>query len=291
MTQVVDCHAHYEPRMLDVPTALAKMDAVGVKQVALVPAMNGPIPKTPEALLSLVRFLMQRRGTRRLAELVHRSTLTRDGNLKLHGQVIPIYQLPDNDAVARVLELHPDRFQGWIFLNPRADAAVLDTLERYRAVDGFVGVKLHPHWHDYRTELLDPVLQRCEELGLPALVHLGFGARGDFRAMLQRHPRLKLISAHAGFPFFQDLWRYAGDFPNLYVDLSSPYLNEALVRRTVAAVGPERCLYGTDAPYGFEAADHSYDYGEIKGWVERLPLSSVHREAILGSNYLSLVEG
>jgi hypothetical protein len=37
----------------------------------------------------------------------------------------------------------------------------------------------------------------------------------------------------------------------LHVDLSSPYLDEPLARAAVAAMGPERCLYGTDSPYGF----------------------------------------
>ena len=192
--------------------------------------------------------------------------------------------------MARLVAAHPARFLGWIFLNPRNNPRVLDELERWRAVPGMIGVKLHPHWHDYRTEILGPVLRRAEELGLPVLIHLGFRKRGDFRAICREHPRLKVISAHAGFPFYEDLWAYRGAHPNLHVDLSSPYIDEALARAAVQAMGPERCLYGTDAPYGFHEADGSYDYGEIRRWVERMPVSTAVRERIFGGNLRGIVE-
>ena len=212
-----------------------------------------------------------------------------DGGVRLGKLTFPIFPLPDNEPVAEVLRAHPNRFLGWIFLNPAADPTPLDTLERYRAVPGMVGVKLHPHWHDYRTELLGPILKRCEELQLPVLIHLGFRKRGDFRSICAEHPKLNVISAHAGFPFYQDLWRYKSECPRLHVDLSSPYIDESLARKTMAAMGPERCLYGTDAPYGFHESDDSYDYGEILGWCQRMPISSGDLDAVLHQNATRLL--
>lgn len=285
---IVDCHAHFEPRMLDAARVIAKMDAAGVQRIAMIPTMNDPLPHTPEGLLSVMRKLMSHAATRPLAEAVHRLTF-RGGDLHLSGQVFRIYAQPDNEAVAALIAQHPERFLGWIFLNPGADPDVLETLERYRAHKGMVGIKLHPHWHDYETERLWPLLRRAEDLNLPVLIHLGFGARGDFRTLCRAFPKLRVISAHAGFPFYRDLWKYRGECPNLYVDLSSPYLDERLVRDAVAAMGPERCLYGTDAPYGFHEADGSYDYGEIARWVERLPIGSAQREGIFGATFASLL--
>lgn len=286
---IIDCHAHFEPRMLDAAHVLAKMQAAGVDRIVLIPTMNDPLPDTPQRLLWAARKMMGSRLTRPLAERVHRATLTASGDLRLGGKIYGIYRRPDNEPVARLVAAHPDRFLGWIFLNPRDNPTVLDELERWRSVPGMVGIKLHPHWHDYRTELLTPLLTRAEELGLPVLIHLGFGARGDFRAICARFPKLTVVSAHAGFPFYRDLWRYRDQCPNLYVDLSSPYLDEALARRAVAAMGPARCLYGTDAPYGFHADDGSYDYGAIKGWIERMPVSSAQQEGILGGNFGALL--
>jgi uncharacterized protein len=286
---VIDCHAHFEPRMLGTSALLDKLDAAGVDRVALIPCMNDPLPSTPEALLSLMRAICRRDALRGLAERVHRATLTPEGDLKLRGDVIDIYPLPDNAGVAALLAQQPTRFLGWIFLNPAADPQVLDSLERWRSVPGMIGVKLHPHWHDWHVDLATPLLARCEELGLPVLIHFGFRGPGDFRAVCSRFPRLTVIAAHAGFPFYDALWRHGADHPRLFVDLSSPYVNEALVRDAVRVLGPERCLYGTDAPYGFHAEDGSYDYGEIRRWVERLPVSSAACERIFGALFAELI--
>ena len=286
---IIDSHAHFDPRILGAEAILAKMDAAGVDRIAMIPAMNDPLPETPRALLAVMRRLSGSAVGRPLVEATHRALLTPEGDLKLSGKVVPIYSRPDNEAVARLVAAHPRRFLGWIFLNPRNNPQVLDELERWRAVPGMIGVKLHPHWHDYRTEILGPLLRRAEELGLPVLIHLGFGKRGDFRAICRRHPRLQVISAHAGFPFYKDLWAYRGECHNLHVDLSSPYIDEKLARAAVAAMGPERCLYGTDAPYGFHEEDGSYDYGEIRRWVERMPVSTAMRERIFGENFREIV--
>jgi predicted TIM-barrel fold metal-dependent hydrolase len=286
---IIDVHAHFEPRMLDVPKMVAKLDEVGVDRVALIPAMNDPLPHTPERLLAVARRLSQSRITRPLVEGFHRTTLTAEGDLRLSGKVFGIYARPDNAAVARAIAARPDRFFGWIFLNPRNNPGVLDELDQWRAVPGMIGIKLHPHWHDWRTEIATPLLRRAEELGLPVLVHLGFGPRGDFRAICDRFPRLKVISAHAGFPFYGDLWKHAAQHPNLYVDLSSPYIDERLARSAVAAMGAERCLYGTDAPYGFHEPDGSYDYREIRRWVEHMPISSAEQQRIFGDTFAEMI--
>lgn len=287
---IIDSHAHLEPRMLDLSGMLAKMDEAGVDRVALIPSMNDPLPRTPERLLAVLRTLMSSRLGRPLAQLIHRATLTSDGDLRLGGTVYRIYPQPDNASVAAAVAAHPKRFLGWIFLNPRATPDLVAELERWRATPGMCGVKLHPHWHDYRTEELEPLLARAEVLRLPVLVHLGFGARGDFRTMAARHPRLRLIAAHAGFPFYRELWDHGRALPNLFVDLSSPYIDEALARAAVQRLGPERCLYGTDSPYGFHQADGSYDYGEIRRWVERMPVSSAGLERIFAGNFLELLD-
>lgn len=280
---ILDAHAHFDPRMLSLDRVIAKMDAAGVQRIALIPAMNDPIPETPKRLIAVARTLMQSRVGRPLVEQVHRRTLTRDGNVRIGGKAVRIYAQPDNAAVARVVAEHRARFIGWIFLNPRTGKA-LEELERWRG-RGLFGIKLHPHWHDYTTDLLDPILTRASELRMPVLVHLGFGRRGDYRAIAARFPKLVVIAAHAGMPFFQDLWAHAKSCPNLHVDLSSPYLDERIVRATVEAMGPARCLYGTDAPYGFHEDDGSYDYAEIRGWVERLPVTTREREAIFYENF------
>lgn len=287
---VIDMHAHFESRMLDLDAMIAKMDHAGVDRVALIPTMNDVLPHTPDLLLAVMRGLMQSDVTRPLARCVHRITLNAEGNLRLRGGPYRIYKRPDNASVADALRRYPTRLLGWIFLNPRDNPDVLDELERWREVPGMIGIKLHPHWHDYRTRTLWPVFQRASELRMPVLIHLGFGDRGAWRDILDAFPELVLISAHAGFPFYQSMWRHGRDYPNLYVDLSSPYIDERLARKAVEALGPERCLYGTDAPYGFPDQDHTFDYTAIKGWVERMPVAAGKIEGMLGGNIAAVLD-
>lgn len=274
--------------MLDVPSMLARMDACGIDRVALIPCMNDPLPGTPERLLAAVRFFM-RSPCHPVARAIAATTITDGGDLRLAGKTYEIYPRPDNEAVARILARHPDRFLGWIFLNPRA-AVGLHELERWRHVPGFVGVKLHPHWHGWPVEDALPIARRCEELDLPILIHLGFARRGDWRVLADACPRLRLIFAHAGIPHYDRMWGAIRDDARLFLDVSSPYLDEALVRDAVRAVGPARVLYGTDAPYGFHDAAGAYDYGAIRGWVERLPVPSRDVERVLGGNVVDLLD-
>lgn len=285
---VIDVHAHLETRMLDVPAMIAAMDARGIDQVALIPSMNDPLPETPKRLLAVVRRLM-RSPCHPLARVVAETTITDEGDLRLAGKVYEIYPRPDNAGVAAVLAAHPGRFLGWIFLNPRA-AVGLEELERWRGVGGFVGVKLHPHWHGWPVEDALPIARRCEALGLPILIHLGFARRGDWRVLADACPRLRMIFAHAGIPHYDRMWGAIRDDPRLFLDVSSPYLDEALVRDAVRAVGVERVLYGTDAPYGFHDAGGGYDYGAIRGWVERLPVPARDVERVLGGNVEMLLD-
>jgi len=285
---VIDAHAHLEERMLDLPAMLAQLDARGIDQVVLIPTMMDPLPETPEILLDVLRRLMMSRLHpigRRITEL----TLTRDGDLRLGRRIFKIYGRPDNETVARAIEAHPDRFRGWIFLNPTAGVG-LDELERWRGTPGFVGVKLHPFWHRWRIEDALPIARRCEELGMPLLIHLGFGERGAWKVLADACPGLRIVFAHAGIPHYVRMWDEVRRYPHLHVDVSGPFLDEALIRRAVAALGPERVLYGTDAPYGFHDGGGAYDYGAIRGRVERLPLAARDVDRVLGDNVAALLD-
>jgi uncharacterized protein len=97
---------------------------------------------------------------------------------------------------------HPDKFVGWVFLNPAAKSSVEEAERRFRN-PRWIGVKAHPFWHRYPVAALDDIAALCQDRGKPMLVHLGGGAqRGDFRRLPERFPRLKLPS--------QDLDRVLG---------------------------------------------------------------------------------
>src|SRR5215204_6184230 len=55
MSSIIDVHAHFEPRMLELASLLRKLDEQGVNKVALIPAMQDPIRSSNAILVAAVR--------------------------------------------------------------------------------------------------------------------------------------------------------------------------------------------------------------------------------------------
>jgi predicted TIM-barrel fold metal-dependent hydrolase len=109
---------------------------------------------------------------------------------------------------------------------------------------------------------------------------------GDYRHLPENFPDLKIVYLHAGVPFFREVWDFAKGHSNVFFDLSSPYNDDAIVEEAVGALGAERCLYGTDGPYGYQAKGEDYDYSMTRGWIEKLDVED--KERILRKNFEAL---
>ncbi len=92
------------------------------------------------------------------------------------------------------------------------------------------------------------------------MIHLGFNAHGDYNALIEQVPKLKLILAHAGFPRYADIWKEIKENKNVYMDISAvAYVDGKTTRQLVDYLGAERCLYGTDGPYTKIDEDGKFD--------------------------------
>ena len=289
LAMIVDAHYHLDPRLESVDGLLAQMQAHGIARVALIATMCDPLHLGRAGLLlfNVMRGALAGKA-RRLGRVLYRRSVDASDRISF-SRGATVYREPDNDAVERVFRAHPDKFVGWFFFNPQAGPPI-DEVERRLRDAHWIGVKAHPFWHRYPVEALDDVASLCQESGKPMLVHLGGdGARGDFRRLPERFPRLKLVYAHAGIPWYEALWEDARRRENVFVDLSSPYLDAALRHRALRMLGPARCLYGSDGPYGYPGGDGGYDHGAILRQIERarLPVSDLDR--VLGGNFRALV--
>ena len=286
---IADAHYHLDPRLESVERLLAQMQQHGIGRVALIAAPCDPLhlPRAAIALGKLMRRALEGAAPR-LGRFLYRTTVRSSGRVSYLGKSSAIYPLPDNDAVERALLAHPDKFVGWVFLNPRAKAPVEEAERRFRH-PRWIGVKAHPFWHRYPVAALDDIAALCQERDKPMLVHLGAGdQRGDFRHLPERFPRLKIVYAHAGIPWYGALWDDALRRENVFVDLSSPYLDQELRHRALRSLGAARCLYGSDGPYGYPARDGGYDHGAILRQIERAGLSSQDLDRVLGGNLMAL---
>lgn len=290
---IIDCHMHYDPEMFPLERMLASMETHGIAKTALIPTMVEPFSLAGRAAKSagdLLRFNLLHFPP--LGRFFYDAlTLNKRGYFVLLGKKYRIYEKPDNAPVAEAIEKHPDKFLGWIFINPAADSDPVTEIERWSSHPGMVGVKAHPFWHMYAIERLDAAAGWCREQGYPLLIHLGSRrGSGDYRRLPEKYPGLKVLYAHAGIPYYKELWAYIKDKKDVYIDLSSPYLNQDLVRRAVDFLGADRCLYGTDGPYGEQQMGEDYDYAWIKGWIESLPLAAAEIEKIFSDNFASIAK-
>jgi predicted TIM-barrel fold metal-dependent hydrolase len=240
---LVDAHCHLEPE-LPVTELLGAMDAAGVDRAVLLAAAQAPITSVPKAGAALFRGCVRLPG---VGMAVYRAALR-------SKRVVP-FPRPDNEVVFDAARAHAERFVPFAFLNPAVGAEAHDELDR-RLASGAAGVKLHPWLHEYRLTDALPVLERAAAAGIPVLAHLGTGPAEDVEAVMDRLPRLKLVLAHAGIPHFERLWT----LPGIRFDVAAPLVSRRTMRRLVRAVGPERVLYGSDAPIGIRGSGgHAYD--------------------------------
>jgi predicted TIM-barrel fold metal-dependent hydrolase len=280
---IVDAHAHLDLHEITGEDYIRLMDASGIDKVVLLASLNGVVPQTADWQISIMRFLLST-PLQPLGKEIYESLIKGD-YLKGGGKIIQIVQNPDNDSVSKVVSKYPERFMAFVVINPKLKNA-MEILEKGIEEQGMVGVKCHAWWHrvDISSELL-PIARRCEEKGLPLLVHLGGGRRtGNFEVLLDNCPRLKLILAHVAIPHFQSSWKVIKENKNCFVDISGNYINASLVRKAVKAMGPDKVIFGSDGPVPLrkKAGGHSYEH--ILRWTLELRISDNDKERIFHKN-------
>jgi uncharacterized protein len=287
---IIDCHYHLERKLLTDDELLKKMDECKVDKVALMGVINEPIPKPPEFLLKILRFTLTHSSFRFLAKVLA-ANFTSEGDIKLPTGIFHLYPNPKNEPIFQAVTDKPDRFLGWVFVNPQGGTDQIQELNKWKDKPGFIGVKAHPFWHRYQPVDLLPVAVQLAKMEKPLLIHAGFDAHGDYDVLLKKVPDLKLILAHAGFPLYSDTWNKIKNNKNVYVDLSqTSYLNDRATWQAIEYLGVERCLFGTDGPYGVHGDDGLFDYSFIKRRIERLFPDTDIQKKLLGENFLELIQ-
>ncbi len=148
-----------------------------------------------------------------------------------------------NAALVRVIAEHPDRFVGvgtvdLAPVRPRRACAQVDAAAR----EGLLGICLEPAFFglDIDDRLLYPVYARAEEQGLVVAVHTGINyarthpIRHERPELLDQvavdFPDLRLIAAHAGWPWATEFAAVARRHPTVYLEfggLAPKYVTRA----------------------------------------------------------------
>ena len=205
-----------------------------------------------------------------------------------------------NEHVIDLAARFPDAFPGVLgSLDVHANdlnavARYAEDLARNAKVLGF---KFHPPDQGfYPTDRrLYPIWDVLQESGKPVMFHVGFTVLGanteggsgialdygrpvHLDTLARDFPRMKIIAAHPGWPWEQELVGVVTHKKNLFVDTSG-YLAEQLPEIFLKAIGgrlQDKALFGTDFPYvDLEKALASFDRMNFKDSVkEKLLLTN-----------------
>jgi predicted TIM-barrel fold metal-dependent hydrolase len=287
---IIDSHYHLQEPMESIAKLLSHMQRLNIGRVALIPAMNSPF--TVDWLIRATTRPTQMALNGKWSKLalgIYGSTVTSSGRFIIGIHRYTIYDKPDNESIAQVLQNHKDKFFGWILVNPNIGDPIIE-VNKWMGQSGWIGIKAHPFMHRYAIEKLDSIAAYCSDKRLPMLIHLGTTReRGDYRYLPDKYPMLKVIYAHAGLPYFSSLWNYAKGKKNVFVDLSCSLLDRSILIGAIRALGSNRCLYGSDSPYGYPGPDGSHDYGRVLDNIDRLPISEPDKNRIWGDNFTELI--
>lgn len=209
-----------------------------------------------------------------------------------------------NEHVIELATNFPDAFPGILgSLDIRAEDlnAVALYAEDLAHNSKVLGFKFHPPDQGfYPTERkLYPIWEILQGSGKPVMFHVGFTVLGANTAggggialdygrpvqldtLARDFPRMKIIAAHPGWPWEQELVGVVTHKKNLFVDTSG-YLAEQLPEIFLKAIGgrlQDKALFGTDFPY--------IDLAKALASFDRLNFKDSVKEKILLTNTKAL---
>jgi predicted TIM-barrel fold metal-dependent hydrolase len=195
-----------------------------------------------------------------------------------------------NDWAAGFAERTPEAWHCATFYPEEGAAAYVAR----RLADGAQVLKLHVQvgGFDVRDPLLDDVWGVVAEAGTPVVLHAGSGpvatehtGPGPVAALLARHPRLRLVVAHAGAPEYAEFLELAERYERVALDTTMAFTAffeemggaypEALLPRLRELGEAGKVHLGTDFP------NIPYPYQHQLDALERLDLGDAWLRAVL----------
>jgi uncharacterized protein len=193
-----------------------------------------------------------------------------------------------NDEVIRALKHFPDRALGYVYVNPHHTQASLDEINRCVRDGPMVGIKL---WVAERCNAptLDPIVARAAQLKAVVFQHTWIKATGnlpgestplELAELASRHPEASFICGHTGGDWELGL-RSIRSSRNIAADLGGTDPVAGFVEMAVRELGPERVVYGSDAPIRSFASQLAK--------VLNAEISSFSKKLILSQNFKRLI--
>jgi hypothetical protein len=195
-----------------------------------------------------------------------------------------------NAEVAEALKQYPQRFRGYVTVNPSPEGQALSELDRWSYFHRPPLIKFHPDLHKYPVHgpKYRPVWDYANQTRALVLVHT-WDSDPNCGALLlgpiaREFPQVKILLGHSGVTWrgYEQSFEVAKAAPNTFLDITGSQSHRTIIERAVACLGAGRVLFGSDLPY-LEAA-------MALGRVLSARISDAEKEQILSKNFLRLLE-
>jgi predicted TIM-barrel fold metal-dependent hydrolase len=198
-----------------------------------------------------------------------------------------------NRLLAEDMKRYPDRIIGYCSIpSARFGKKAVDEVQRCYEVYGMRGLKVihqtaglgsYSLLTSIDDPLMDPIFEKAAEYGMIILAHSN---PDECMALSKRVPEARLLMAHAGgCPTAMGDWHKAIEaakqYPNILLDTASSQSDMGYLEAIVAAIGPERLIFGTDMPL----IDPYFGLAKVTG----ADLTDEQKALILGGNIQRLL--
>ena len=164
------------------------------------------------------------------------------------------------EEIADIVNQYPDRFCGLCGINPWKRMDGVRELEKAVKEHGFIGAHSHVYpYGPFNDKMWYPFYTKCVELNIPLISQIGHSGEVMPNANGRPYliddvaidfPELKIIAAHTGWPWVEELIALAWKHPNVYIATTAHlprYWDPSLVR-FINSRGQDKVVWGTDFP-------------------------------------------
>jgi len=187
-----------------------------------------------------------------------------------------------NSVVEDAIERYPDKFYGFVCVDPHKGEESIETLDDYFH-RGFVGLKLAPlvHQFSFNNKTVLALAERCGEIDFPFYTHVVYNPAASttkLGLLVKEFPKTKFILGHMGFgPADEEAIDLAYQYENLFLETSGGSF--LIIKEALSKVGPTKIIFGSEFPMYHPLAE-----------LEKINLlQCTGMEKILGENILSLI--
>ncbi|MDO5548659.1 MAG: TatD family hydrolase [Eubacteriales bacterium] len=233
---IIDSHEHV---MLPTASQIQKMDDAGVDKTILFPttphvekAADGTLDAMEREMQVLYRLLSGRYAPEERIEAMKQSIL----------------------EVKQAIAFAPNRLYGFGAVPlGLSEGAAADWLETQIIQNRFRGLGEFTPGSEQQVAQLEPILRAAADYHrLPVWVHTFHPVSLDGMKVLMElcrsYSSVPVIFGHMGGTNWMEVIAFAKQNPNAYLDLSAAFTSLSV--KTALVEVPERCLFGSDAPFG-----------------------------------------